>query len=73
MHAGLPTIADLRRAGRISSYEIVAAIDAYMDNPAVGPYRFTSDHALRHCSYRYRIGIANPGKSKTRWLAGECV
>jgi len=46
MHAGLPTIADLRRAGRIGSQEIVAAIDAYMRNPAAGPYRFASGHSL---------------------------
>jgi len=46
MHAELPTIADLRRAGIINSQEIVAAIDAYMHNPTVEPYRFASGHAL---------------------------
>ncbi|RYY18018.1 hypothetical protein FV242_33640 [Methylobacterium sp. WL64] len=40
------TIADLRKAGRISSQEIVAAIDAYMRDPATGPYRFASGHSL---------------------------
>ena len=41
-----PTVADLRRAGRISSQEVVAAIDAYMRDPAAGPYRFASGHTL---------------------------
>ncbi|MCJ2049096.1 hypothetical protein, partial [Methylobacterium sp. J-070] len=40
------TLADLRRAGIISSQEIVAAIDAYMRDPAAGPYRFPSGHSL---------------------------
>ncbi|MCJ2118799.1 hypothetical protein MKK65_19890 [Methylobacterium sp. J-001] len=46
MHGRLPTVADLRRSGRISSHEIVAAIDLYMRDPAAGPYRFTSGHSL---------------------------
>ena len=46
MHAGAPTIADLRKAGRISSVEVVAAIDLYMRDPAAGPYRFSSGHIL---------------------------
>jgi hypothetical protein len=33
-------------AGTISSREVVAAIDAYMLNPAAGPYRFISGHSL---------------------------
>ena len=44
--AGLPTVADLRRVGTINSQEIVAAIDAYMRDPAAGPYRFASGHSL---------------------------
>ena len=46
MAAGQPTVADLRRAGHITSHEVVAAIDAYMRDPGVGPYRFTSGHSL---------------------------
>ncbi|WP_267427979.1 hypothetical protein [Methylobacterium sp. GC_Met_2] len=46
MAAGLPTIADLRRAGVITSHEIVAAIDLYMRASAAGPYRFNSGHSL---------------------------
>ncbi|MCJ2097257.1 hypothetical protein [Methylobacterium sp. E-046] len=46
MTAGLPTVADLRRAGRISSQEVVAAIDAYMRDPAAELYRFASGHSL---------------------------
>lgn len=44
--AGLPTVADLRRAGRITSQEVVAAIDAYMHNSMCGPYRFASGHSV---------------------------
>lgn len=40
------TVAELRQAGTISSQEVVAAIDAYMRNPAAGPYRFISGHSL---------------------------
>ncbi|RYY17115.1 MAG: hypothetical protein EON55_02935 [Alphaproteobacteria bacterium] len=40
------TVADLRRVGTINSQEIVAAIDAYMRDPAAGPYRFVSGHSL---------------------------
>ena len=53
-HASLPremssrplTIADLRRAGTVSSFEIVAAIDRYMRDPTTGPYRFASGHGV---------------------------
>ena len=41
-----PTVADLRRAGIISSLEVVAAIDAYMRDPTAGSYRFASGHCL---------------------------
>ena len=40
------TLADLRRAGRISSHEIVAAIDLFMRDPTAGPYYFASGHNL---------------------------
>ena len=46
MAAGLPTVADLRRAGVITSQEIVAAIDTYMRDPKASPYRFPSGHSL---------------------------
>ena len=46
MAAGPPTVADLRKAGTITSREIVAAIDAYMLDPAAGPHRFPSGHSL---------------------------
>ena len=46
MLAGSSTLADLRKAGIITSREIVAAIDAYMLEPAAGPYRFPSGHSL---------------------------
>lgn len=46
MAAEPPTVADLRRAGIISSQEVVAAINAYMRDPAAGPYRFASGHTL---------------------------
>jgi hypothetical protein len=46
MPAGPSTCADLRKAGVISSQEIVGAIDAYMRDPAAGPYRFASGHSL---------------------------
>jgi hypothetical protein len=46
MHGRLPTVADLRRSGRISSHEIVAAIDLYMRDPTTGPYRFASGYSL---------------------------
>ena len=46
MPARPSTLADLRRTGLISSQEIVAAIDAYMRDPAAGPYRFPSGHTL---------------------------
>jgi hypothetical protein len=44
--AELLTVADLRKTGRITSHEVVAAIDAYMRDPGVGPYRFASGHSL---------------------------
>ncbi|WCS28880.1 hypothetical protein LOK46_32330 (plasmid) [Methylobacterium sp. NMS14P] len=46
MPARLSTLADLRKAGIISSREIVAAIDCFMRDPATGPYRFMSGHSL---------------------------
>lgn len=46
MAAEPPTVAELRKAGTISSQEVVAAIDAYMRNPAAGLYRFISGHSL---------------------------
>ena len=46
MPAGPSTLADLRKAGVIGSREIVAAIDAYMRDPAAGPYRFPSGYSL---------------------------
>jgi hypothetical protein len=46
MPAAPSTLADLRRSGTISSFEIVAAIDAYMRDPTAGPYRFPSGHSL---------------------------
>ena len=46
MAARLSTLADLRRAGIVHSLEIVAAIDAYMMDPATGPYRFASGYSL---------------------------
>ncbi|MET3415160.1 hypothetical protein [Methylobacterium sp. 1030] len=46
MPAGPTTLADLRKASVINSREIVAAIDAYMRDPAAGAYRFPSGHSL---------------------------
>ncbi|MCJ2085792.1 hypothetical protein MKK88_07260 [Methylobacterium sp. E-005] len=46
MAAARPTLADLRKAGTISSTEIVAAVDLYMRNPETGPYRFASGHRV---------------------------
>lgn len=40
------TVADLRRAGTVSSSEIVAAVDRYMRDPAMRPYRFASGHSV---------------------------
>ena len=40
------TLADLREAGSVTSLEIVAAIDAYIRNPAAGPYRFANGYSL---------------------------
>ena len=42
----LRPLADLRKAGVVSSFEIVAAIDAYMRDSTAGPYRFPSGHTL---------------------------
>ena len=41
-----PTLADLRKAGTINSFEIVAAVDAYVHNSSSGPYRFASGHSI---------------------------
>jgi hypothetical protein len=46
MPAEQSTLAELRRAGTIGSREVVAAIDAYMVDPAASPYRFVSGHSL---------------------------
>ncbi|MCJ2021543.1 hypothetical protein MKK84_29705 [Methylobacterium sp. E-065] len=46
MPATRPTLADLRKAGTISSSEIVAAVDLYMRDPETGPYRFASGHSI---------------------------
>ena len=46
MPAQPSTLADLRTAGIITSQEIVAAVDAYMRDPAAGLYRFPSGHGL---------------------------
>ncbi|MCJ2069749.1 hypothetical protein MKK75_13275 [Methylobacterium sp. J-030] len=46
MPAGPSTLADLRKAGIITSQEIVAAIDGYLRDPAAGPYRFASGHSI---------------------------
>jgi hypothetical protein len=46
MAAGPSTLANLRKAGIVSSVDIVAAIDTYMRDPAAGPYRFPSGHSL---------------------------
>jgi hypothetical protein len=40
------TLADLRKAGSITSSEIVSAVDAYVHNPSAGPYRFARGHSL---------------------------
>jgi hypothetical protein len=40
------TLTDLRKAGTVTGVEIVAAIDAYVTNPALGPYCFASGHSL---------------------------
>ncbi|SDO60310.1 hypothetical protein SAMN05216360_12943 [Methylobacterium phyllostachyos] len=46
MPAGPQTLADLRKAGVITSQEVVAAIDLYMRDPAAGLYRFASGYSL---------------------------
>lgn len=46
MPTARPTLADLRKAGTISSTEIVAAVDLYMRDPETGPYRFASGHSV---------------------------
>lgn len=40
------TLADLRKAGTITSVEIVAAIGTYVTNPTAGPYCFASGHSV---------------------------
>jgi hypothetical protein len=42
----IPNVGDLRRAGIISSTEIVAATDRYMQDPTMGLYRFASGHSI---------------------------
>jgi hypothetical protein len=65
------TLADLRKAGTITSVEIVAAIDAYVTNPAAGPYRFASGHSIDiakavEASPDFAEMVARPGpKEKT--------
>ncbi|MET0527267.1 MAG: hypothetical protein ABW003_02800 [Microvirga sp.] len=46
MSAERPTLADLRKAGTITSFEIVAAVDAYVHNSSSGPFRFASGHSI---------------------------
>jgi hypothetical protein len=46
MTADPRTVAELRKAGIISSREVVAAINAYMRAPSARPYRFASGHTL---------------------------
>ncbi|MCJ2136042.1 hypothetical protein MKK69_18635 [Methylobacterium sp. J-026] len=46
MPAGPLTLADLRKAGVVTSQEIVAAIDVYLRDPMAGPYRFDSGHSV---------------------------
>ena len=46
MAAGPSTLADLRKAGVVSSQEIIAAIDVYLQDPKAGPYRFASGHSV---------------------------
>jgi hypothetical protein len=65
------TLADLRKAGTITSLEIVAAIDAYIRNSTAGPYRFASGHSLEiakaiEASPEFAEMMARPGpKEKT--------
>lgn len=71
MPARPSTLANLRKAGLITSFEVVAAVDAYMRNPAAGPYRFTSGHSLDiaaaiAASAEFKAMAARPGpKEKT--------
>ena len=46
MSAERPTLADLRKSGTITSFEIVAAVDAYVHNASSGPFRFASGHSI---------------------------
>ena len=62
------TTADLRRAGVISSQEVVEAIDAYLLDPTAGSYRFASGHSLDiaaagegHTGFRGRGPIRTAG------------
>lgn len=57
MPFGPSTLADLRKAGVITSQEIVAAIDVYMRDPGAGLYRFPSGHSLDLAA----IVTASPG------------
>ena len=45
MAADPRTVADLRKAGILSSQSIVAAISAYMYNLTAGPYRYASGNS----------------------------
>ncbi|WP_267424316.1 hypothetical protein [Methylobacterium sp. GC_Met_2] len=73
MPAGPSTLADLRKAGIITSQEIVAAIDLYLRDPAAGSYRFASGHsldiaALVNASFHSREEFpAQHMLSSTRW------
>ncbi|MCJ2134966.1 hypothetical protein MKK69_13000 [Methylobacterium sp. J-026] len=46
MPAGPSTLADLRKAGVVTSQEIIGAIDVYLRDPMAGPYRFDSGHPI---------------------------
>ena len=71
MPARPSTLADLRTAGIITSQEIVAAVDAYMRDPAAGHHRFPSGHSLDiaaaiAASADFKAMAARPGpKEKT--------
>jgi hypothetical protein len=41
-----PTLSDLRKAGTVTSLEIVAVVDAFIINPGAEPYRFASGHSV---------------------------
>jgi hypothetical protein len=65
------TFADLRKAGTITSVEIVAAIDAYVTNSTTGPYCFASGHSVdiakainASCEFAKMVARSGP-KEKT--------